>query len=368
MQRVPIDNIYYLLCYAWNRLAERDLVNVRITDCNHVLDLFARVLSFGTAHLLRRGPDRGYVGFSDELRTLRGRIDLPVTVKRLLQLSGRAQCHYDEISHNILHNRILKTTIARLIRHSELGKENRDKLALLARQLRQVDEIELCPSLFSRVQLNRNNAFYGFLLSVCRLIYINVLAREGQGDYSFQDFVRDPGQMGLLFQDFVHNFLKLELEPRVPGCRVVGAEIIHWDVVADEATKAILPEMKTDISIMWPDRYLVIDTKFYSQTMQVHFGAETVHSANLFQLCTYLQQIDTKGPEYERCEGMLLYPTVTKELDYEFDTHGHRVMVKTLDLTQPWLQIHQRILGIVEPSLAVCNTGVLGSGLAFCYS
>ncbi len=220
----------------------------------------------------------------------------------------------------------------------------------LSRRLHQVEEIELSPAIFARVRLNRNNAFYGFLLGVCRLIYNNVLAKEGEGDYQFQDFIRDPQQMGLLFQEFVCNFLKIELEPKVDGCHVKGAEEINWDVIADDATREKLPRMMTDISVKWPNRYLVIETKFYAQTMQEYYGTEKLYSANLYQLCTYLHQIDSKGPEYEHCEGMLLYPTVTREQDLEFEDHGHVITVKTLDLSQPWRLIRQSLLAAVEPS------------------
>jgi len=256
MQSVPIENIYYLLCYAWNKLDEQDLVHVSSTDCAHLTDLFARVLAFGTSHLLKRGLDRGYVMTSEELRMIRGRLDVATTTKRLLLIHGRAHCHYDELNHNVLHNRILRTTISKLVCHEKLAKENREALAELHRRLHQVEEIELNPSVFSRVQLNRNNAFYGFLLSVCRLIYSNVLAKEGDGDYLFQDFIRDPRQMGLLFQEFVHNFLKINLEHKMPESRVRGGEVINTDVVADEAARKMLPRMVTDVSIRWPDRCL----------------------------------------------------------------------------------------------------------------
>jgi 5-methylcytosine-specific restriction enzyme subunit McrC len=344
---VPIENIYYLLCYAWNRLEERDLVHVSSTDCTHMLDLFARVLAFGTSRLLKRGPDRGYITVSEELRMLRGRIDLSSTITNFLFATGRVHCDFDELSHNVIHNRILKTTISELIRHNALSQETRTSLALIRRHLHQIEEIELSPSVFSRVQLNRNNAFYDFLLSVCFLIYKNVLAEEGDGDYLFQDFIRDPRQMGLLFQEFIRNFFRMELEPHSAGCHVVGAEVIHWDVVAEKATIAMLPKMISDISIKWPDRYLVIDTKFYSETMQLYYDVEKIHSGHLYQLCNYLRQIESKGLEYKFCEGMLLYPTVTKELDIEFLDHGHRVMVKTVDLFQPWQRIHERLLNTV---------------------
>jgi 5-methylcytosine-specific restriction enzyme subunit McrC len=41
---IPIQNIYYLLCYAWNKLEERDIVDVKGIETTELCDLFAKVL------------------------------------------------------------------------------------------------------------------------------------------------------------------------------------------------------------------------------------------------------------------------------------------------------------------------------------
>jgi hypothetical protein len=41
---IPIENIYFLLCYAWNKLDEKERVDVSIDDKTELLDLFAKVL------------------------------------------------------------------------------------------------------------------------------------------------------------------------------------------------------------------------------------------------------------------------------------------------------------------------------------
>ena len=57
---IPIANIFYLLCYAWDVLEEKDtLADVNALQSTDLLDLFARVLVNGTRRLLRRGLDRG---------------------------------------------------------------------------------------------------------------------------------------------------------------------------------------------------------------------------------------------------------------------------------------------------------------------
>ena len=58
---IPIQNIYYLLCYAWDRLEARDLIDVSSLAGSRTENLFAKVLAEGTSHLFLRGLDRGYI-------------------------------------------------------------------------------------------------------------------------------------------------------------------------------------------------------------------------------------------------------------------------------------------------------------------
>jgi 5-methylcytosine-specific restriction enzyme subunit McrC len=50
--KIPIQNLYYLLCYAWDRLDERDIVAVDAAGVTSLADLFARVLINGSNPLL----------------------------------------------------------------------------------------------------------------------------------------------------------------------------------------------------------------------------------------------------------------------------------------------------------------------------
>ena len=42
--RIPIQNLYYLLCYAWNRLPQGKLVDVSGVPATELANLFAHVL------------------------------------------------------------------------------------------------------------------------------------------------------------------------------------------------------------------------------------------------------------------------------------------------------------------------------------
>ena len=65
--RIPVANIYYLLCYAWDKLEEKDKVAVSIDDKTELLDLFAKIIIKATRILLKRGIDRNYIELSSEV-------------------------------------------------------------------------------------------------------------------------------------------------------------------------------------------------------------------------------------------------------------------------------------------------------------
>src|SRR5215510_8638394 len=125
--QIPVQNVYYLLCYAWDKLEEKDIVNIDAGATKSLINLFGRVLASGIDHLLKKGVDRGYLLHSEETTVLRGRINFPQTVKRILLQRAQAHCEFDEMSFDVLHNRILKATLFRLIRTDQLDMSIRDR-------------------------------------------------------------------------------------------------------------------------------------------------------------------------------------------------------------------------------------------------
>lgn len=342
---IPIQNIYYLLCYAWNKLDERDILDVPVEDCNKIIDLLAKVLTSAVTHLLKRGLDRDYIEHHEDRSTLRGKVAIYPSLRRNLFVHGRAHCHFDDLHYNILHNQILKTTIRKLILCKALDLDLKDQLVLLYRRLHGIEEINLNLKAFRSVHLHRNNCFYDFTLQICELIYENSLVAEGTGDTIFRDFIQDEGRMRKLFEEFVRNFYRIEQKEFI-----VGREDICW--LAEEVSvgaKAFLPIMRTDISLESKERKIIIDTKFSKDTLQEYFGKKSVKSENLYQLFSYMMNCACKGGVHEHCEGILLYPSVDSTPPLHYRIHGHNVSVLTINLNQDWRGIHRDLLGLLSP-------------------
>lgn len=149
--------------------------------------------------------------------------------------------------------------------------------------------------------------------------------------------------MALVFQDFVRNFLRLE-----QAKYDVGALQLEWDAIGDPASTSILPTMVTDIFLSNPTEKIIVDTKYYSETMQERFGKRSIHSDNLYQLFSYLKNAEARGAEYHSTKGVLLYPTVGSDLDARVFVQGHEVRAVTLNLNQPWQKVRQDILATFQ--------------------
>lgn len=341
---IPIANIYFLLCYAWDVLEEKDsLADVDALESTDLLDLFARVLVSGTRRLLRRGLDRGYLPREEELAGVRGKVLVTTTLRRNLLRQGRAACAWDELEYDTLPNRILKTTLERLRDAANLNEGTRADVHDLLRWLAPVQLLGLRGEHFRRIQLHRNNRLYAFLLHICEFIHEHWLPAERGGGRRFRDFVREG--LPALFEKFVFNFYRRELH----GDWRVSSPHINWQFISPNADAIdLVPCMKTDVCLYRPGRAIILDTKFYAQALKAGaFGTAKLSPGNLYQLFTYLRQRAAE-PGWEQAEGVLLYPRTTRDFSVDFTTHGHRIRALTLELAQPWQHIHKELLQIVQ--------------------
>ncbi len=317
-----------------------------------LLDLFAAVLGNGIAHVMRRGLDRSYVRFEESVAGVRGKIDFAETERKLLTYNCRTFCSFDELSFDVLLNQILKATIRSLLRSDAIAKKNRVLLSELSSRMGDVSDLRLSGSHFRRVQVHRNNAFYGFLIQVCELVFENILPADRTGNIRFRDFLRDDGKMHILFQNFVTNFLKREQSDFR-----VQPEKYTWGAIGEAKSLSLVPEMATDIVLHTETSRVVIDTKYYFNALQKSEYKETLHSSHLYQLYAYLRASTRKYGSDQKISGLLLYPTVGRSLAHNYVIDGYDIQVRTVNLDQPWPLIHSDLL-LITSQLASSSSGV----------
>lgn len=342
---IPIQNIYFLLCYAWDKLEEKEVVDINTSGFNELIDLFAKVLINGVSYLLKRGLDRDYKLKEDTVSGVKGKMNVSNTLKNNTLLYKKTICEFDEFDYDILHNQILRTTLEKLLKTDHVDEELKHEVWSLLKRLPYIQNLYITPSIFKQVRLHRNNRFYDFLLNVCYIINENLQINEETGNFKFREFVKDESKMPYVFENFVRNFYKLEQSEFN-----VYRENIKWQLIPEKENDArYLPKMETDITLKSTTRKIIIDTKFYKEALKTRYDAEKIISDNLYQLYAYMNnQKDPEDPLSEKCEGMLLYPTVSKPLSKIYYMNHNKISVQSVNLNQHWKKIREDLLGLIR--------------------
>jgi 5-methylcytosine-specific restriction enzyme subunit McrC len=264
-------------------------------------------------------------------------------VKEATQLRGTAICDFDELTHDVLHNQVLKATLTELARCPDVVKETRHELRSLVRRFHDVADIRVSASCFRTIAGSRHNREYILLMRLCEFVFRSLMPDERGATTRFQEVLDDEVRMSAVFEDFLRNFFQLHrTEYRV------RAESPEWHVSgATEGDLALLPRMVTDITLRHPDHTIIVDAKFYRKALtQSQFG-ERVRSQHLYQLVTYLQNERIRQHERD-LTGMLIYPKVDRSLRLRYRLLEIPVLVATVDLAQDWHDIETELHGLLN--------------------
>ena len=341
--KIPVENLYYLLCYAWDRLDEGELTAVDSEACETLQDLLAKVLTEGALRLIKQGFHRNYQEQVEETSSLRGRIAFAPSLRQLSWTKGRMVCEFTELSYNTLPNRILKTTLRNLLYTSGISEGRKDDIAGILHHLHEVSPIHVTSKVFGRIQYHQNLRYYRFLMNICQLIHESLIPREGDGESQFRDFLRDHKKMAAMFEDFVFNFYKRESDYKV------GKKQYQWQgATGDSAALALLPTLNTDVELSKGNELTILDCKFYHEAFTNYKETQRYKTENLYQLYAYIMNRQVMEPELN-ISGMLLYPQTSESFCHRFELQGHPMCIASVNLKQPWQDIHEDLLALVEP-------------------
>ena len=339
---ILIRNIYYMLSYAFTTLNQGGYENVETEEFENLHNLFAAILAKGISRQLKQGLYREYLSRKEDLAVVRGKIDMPGSIKHRLACKRVLTCEYDELSENNLLNQILKTTVMLLLQHAKVDAEHKNDLKKEMLFFSNVDTIDPTMVRWSAIRFQRNNNTYRMLISLCQLILEGMLMTTQDGEYKLASFV-DEQRMSRLYEKFILEYYAKEC-PQVKAT----ASQIPWAL--DDGIGTYLPVMQSDITLTQGNRVLIIDAKYYTHTMQTQYDVHTLHSANLYQIFTYVKNRDTEfGDQPHQVSGMLLYAK-TDELiqpDNTYQMSGNQISVKTLDLNQEFSVIAKQLNEIV---------------------
>lgn len=343
---IPIRNIYYMLSYAFQVLSEQGYKNIETEQFDNVAELCAAILSRGVSLQLKRGLGREYIETTESLSSVRGRIDISESIKTRSLLKRQLICSYDDFSENSYMNRIIKTTM-QLLLHADIAKARKKELRKLLVYFGNVDLLDV-HTINWKIQYNRNNQTYRMLISVCYLVIKGLLQTNTDGTTRLMDFL-DEQRMCRLYEKFILEYYRKEF-PKL----TVNASQIPWAL--DDGINDMLPVMQTDIMLSQGNMVLIIDAKYYGHTTQTQYDIHTLHSANLYQIFTYVKNKETELANVpHEVSGMLLYARTDEAVqpDNSYQMSGNKISVRTLDLNREFSEIAAQLNAIVDEHFAI---------------
>ena len=338
---ILIKNIYYMLTYAFQILRQSNYDDIAAEDFENIHDMFAAILGKGVAQQLKHGLYREYVNKSDNLTTLRGKLDISGTIKNKLQHKQSLFCFYDELSENNLLNQVIKTTMLLLIKQKNVKLVNKSILKKDLLFFDSVDYIEPELIRWNSIRYQRNNQSYRMLINICRLVIDGLLLSTEKGIIKMATFLDDQ-RMSHLYEKFILEYFRYHH----PELRA-NPDQVQWNL--DDDNDMWLPNMITDITLKSKDgRVLILDAKYYGQQMQSNFDVQTYRNGNLYQIFTYVKNYDKHHTG--KVSGMLLYAKTSEEFQpvNSFLMGGNKISVDYLDLNLPFKEIAGQLEKIVQ--------------------
>lgn len=338
---IPIQNIYYMLAYAFQALTPQGNRFVSAETFTNTADLFAAILIRGISMQIKRGLTQEYIFRTEPLATPKGQLNLTESVITKSILRQRLVCTYDELSVNCKINQILKSTVLLLLK-ANISKERHHRLRKLLVYFAEVDTI-LVSKINWHMRFHRNNQSYRLLMGICYLTAKGLLQSGQNGHIRVMEYL-DEQRMCRLYEKFILEFYRKEYPQLAPS-----ASKIDWQL--DDSMNDLLPEMRSDITLSHNGRVLIIDAKYYAHTLQMQFGVPKIHSANLYQIFTYVKnkEAELKNIPHE-VSGVLLYAATDTDppIHRLYRMSGNRIAVHTLNLNCDFSEIVHQLGKIVE--------------------
>jgi len=339
---IPIQNIYYMLSYAFQVLNEQGYKNIATEQFQNAAELCAAILCRGISVQLKRGLGREYIAETETLSSVKGKIDISESIKTRSVMKRQLVCSYDDFSVNSYMNQIIKTTVQQLIRFEAVSKARKKELQKLMVYFSEVDVIDY-HTIDWNMQYNKNNQTYRMLISVCYLVLKGLLQTNSNGTTKLMDFI-DEQRMSRLYEKFILEYYRREF-PQF----CASPEQIHWQL--DDNVGDMLPIMQTDITLSNGIRTLIIDAKYYEAMTQSRFDAHTLHSGNIYQIFTYVKnkEAELKDKPHE-VSGMLLYAKTDDSIvpNNIYRMSGNKITVKTLNLNCGFDEIENQLYRIAK--------------------
>ena len=263
------------------------------TQQHNLLELLIRLFAARLLAAVRRGLPRHYRVRTEDLKLLRGRLDVTRQLTQLAVRSDALACRFDELSVDTPLNRVLKAAVSKLTAFTRSSATARC-LAELAARFEFVNDTPF--PLREPVRLDRSNTAFHELHRLARMFLAGDWQSTASGTASGFALVF---AMNDLFEAFIGRSVRRAVAP----WQVHLQQPRHYAI---EAPDGPLFRLKPDIVVETPDGPMVLDTKW----KRLDPGEKTMNidSPDIYQMHAYAHA-------YDAARLILVYPWRQEVID-----------------------------------------------------
>ena len=339
MSDIPIENIYYMALYAWNKIKNKDYIASRgLEHINNINDVLVDLFLLEVGRISKKGLYGQYIDKDHDTEYIRGKINIRESI---YLIDPKMNCRYDDFSRNNRINQILKAILNRLYFTKDMSSDFKKRARALLLEFHEIDNISLGESHFKGVTYNRLNQDYCFPIEVGYLIYRNSIPTEEGHVSSFIAINKDQERMSAIFEAFLKNFYKVHTDYEIRSRRY------SWDLEALGGSDInLIPRMETDIEIERPDEKIIIDAKYYTNAFTSRHDVRKFISSHMYQMTAYLRR-NMSEDESRQLRGILIYPSNGYEFYERFRSReGYTIEFKSINLNKKWEKIGEDLLSV----------------------
>lgn len=287
--------LIHMLAVALNLKVDLGSITDLAWQRETLLEILIRIFCDKLTEAVRKGMPRRYVEKEDDLRALRGGLDVARQFTRHAANPSRLSCRFDELSEDTALNRIMKAAVAHLSRTSR-SSANLQRLRELA--FVYADIAETPPTTLRRedVVIDRTNRRWQELLGMARLFlqgrYQTTTGGAGQGTALLFE-------MNTLFEEYVGRLISWAAAGTDLSVSLQGGRLF---CLSAETTERGLFQTKPDILVRRAGTVThVIDTKWKRISSRIDDPKQGVSQGDVYQMMAYAQL-------YRAPRLTLLYP------------------------------------------------------------
>jgi len=251
-----------------------------------LLEVFISMFLDELSKLIRKGIKSDYIQKEENLKFLKGKLNINEQIKSNYIHKERFYVQHDEFLSNRVENKLIKTTLQFLYKKSKINKNQQ----LIREFLFVFDNIDISHNIkddFSKVKLNRQMKDYEQVLVWCRTFLLNNSFSPYNGkDLAFALLF----DMNMLFESYVGQYLKKK----------------GFDVNLQDRGKYLVESdnkfaLRPDIKINLEHKVIIADTKWKKITKE-----KDISQSDMYQLYAY-------GKKYNAKKLYLIYPRFEKD-------------------------------------------------------